>query len=221
MPFQKRPRIDRTPALYRSPNERNGQKFGPAMSKLNERQRAVVMWLCDGGSNNFTKACREAGYTGTDDSLRVQASRMRNDPLISEAITEESKRRLAHSLPVAMGTIEAIAADRSHKDALKAATTLAAMNGVSPIALSEHKEEKTVTVNLMDDVRAAAAVLGIDPDAMMRGHMVDVTPEVPAIENNSQWQSCQIGSCKQHQSCQYSPCRVLQDDIDQELADLM
>lgn len=170
-----------TPAKYHSPRETSGD-MGPAMKELNERERAIVYYLLDHpapvGQENFSAACRAAGYsTASDDALRVTASRKRRDPRIAAALVEEGKRELNMALPGALATLTSIAADRSHKDATKAALAVLGMSGISPVALSKTETNVNVNVNLHDDVAAAAAILGVDPDQLLRGRIIDVTPE--------------------------------------------
>ncbi len=169
------------PALYYTGDEK---RLGPAMRELNDRQRAVVCYLLDHGSDNFTEACKAAGYSkdGSYDALRITASRLRNTPAISAALVEEGKRRVNLYLPMALRTISSIAGDTAHKDALKAATTLAAMSGVSAVTVSKSEQHVIHHDSLMDDIRAGAAILGLDPEKLLRGRMKDVTPQPAQIE---------------------------------------
>src|SRR5271166_2903806 len=132
-----------TPAKYVSPNQANTE-IGPAMAALNPRQQALVWYLVDTGTDNWTEAVTEAGYEGTYDSLRVTASRLRRDTKIGLAITEVGRSRPSFDLPMALRTIRTIAADPTHKDAGKMALALAGMSGVSPI----NRSEATVTHTL-------------------------------------------------------------------------
>lgn len=172
-------RIDYTPALYQTPNHADP---GPAMKELNARQQAVIYYMIDTGADNWTEACKEAGYSqdGSYDALRVQASRMKRDPRIAAALVEEGKRRVNFDLPTALKTIRTIAGDIAHKDALKAATTLAAMSGVSAVTVSKTEHTHIHTGDLMERARAAAERLGIRLEDIGAGvsqpRMKDVTP---------------------------------------------
>lgn len=179
-------RNDYTPALYSSPNA-DASRLGPAMKELNPRQQAVVHYLLDTGSDNFSEAARAAGYSqdGSDGALRVTAHRLKQDPRIDAAIIEEGKRRMGHSLPVFLKTIRTIGGDIAHKDALKAATTGAAMSGVSAISVSKSENHVIHHGSMMDDVRAMATLLGVDAEELLRGRMKDITPEPPQIEHHS------------------------------------
>ena len=52
--------------------------------------------------------------------------------------------------------------------------------GVQQVQRSEH--HVVHHTSLMDDVRAAAAVLGVDPDALMRGRLTDQSPTPIEVE---------------------------------------
>src|SRR6516162_2463199 len=121
-------RTDYTPAQFVSENAANIE-LGPHMKKLNLREQALVWYLIETGTDNWTKACEEAGYTGTYGALRVTASRKRQDPRIGLAL-----RELAASLPnfninVAMKSLHTIASDPTHKDCGKIALALARSAG--------------------------------------------------------------------------------------------
>lgn len=171
--------FDYVPAKYHSPAIDEGT-LGPAMKALNPRRRAFVDYLVTNGTDNFTEAAREAGFEGTPNALRVTAHRVARDPAVCAALIEEGKRRVNTHLPRALETILTIAADISHKDALKAALALAAMSGVSPIALSKQEHVHVHTGSLLERAQAAAERLGIRLEDI--GRMKDITP-APMIEH--------------------------------------
>jgi phage terminase small subunit len=170
---------DYIPAKFHSPAMDEGE-LGPAMKALNPRRRAFVDYLITNGTDNFTEAAIEAGFEGTANALRVTAHRVARNPAVCAALIEEGKRRVNSHLPQAIQTITAIAGDISHKDALKAALALAAMSGISPIALSQHQHEHVHTGSLLERAQAAAERLGIRLEDI--GQMKDVTPR-PLIEH--------------------------------------
>ena len=91
------------------------------MRRLNPRQREFVMVLLETGTSNMSKATRLAGYTGTDDSIYVQASRLAHDPKVQEAIREEAGRRLNTGGIMAVSRLLSIAENTTdEKTALKA-----------------------------------------------------------------------------------------------------
>lgn len=160
--------------------------MGPAMRELNERERAVVYWLMDNpspnGTQNFTEACRQAGYQGGSDALRVMGYRKRHDPRIAAALVEEGRRSIAVlGVPVATATLLSAAADRSHKDAIKASMSILGMSGISPVTVMKNETTVSHEVNLGDDVRAALELV----NALRTGQMIDVTPELANPEGDA------------------------------------
>lgn len=181
-----------TPAKYESPLV-NEADFGPAMRALNPRQRAVVSYLLDTGqvdSDAWTEACERAGYSPAGvsrNALNVTAYRLRHDPKLTAAIQEEARRRVGNDLPMFLKTIRTIASDPSHKDALKAATTGAAMAGVSAISLSKTETHVTHHLDPFDEIERNLALLPPERAAVLRKMLlpptIDITPtHVPTDE---------------------------------------
>lgn len=152
--------------------------LGPAMRALNSRQRAVIYYLLDGGQlssyGGWSKACRAAGYAGNDGACYLQASRMKRDPKMSEALVEEGRRRVAHDIPGYLATLRAIGTDPSHKDAIKGALAGLGMVGISPVSVSrsEHVVRHT-SGSLLDQIRADCAAIGVDPEEFLRGRLIE------------------------------------------------
>jgi hypothetical protein len=170
------------PATYKSELAANID-LGPCMKALNPREQALVFYLIDTGTTNWTKACEEVGYTGGYDALRVTASRKRRDPRIGLALREVGSQVPNFDLGVAMKTIREIAADPSHKDAGKMALALAGMAGVSPIVKAETVNKHVVIVDPIASIEAKLALLPPDVADNLRRQllppdrrMIDVTP---------------------------------------------
>jgi phage terminase small subunit len=159
---------------YASPDIEDGE-LGPAMKALPPRRRAFVDYVVTTGDPVWTNAVVNAGYTSNRDAAAVTAHRLSHDPRITAAIREESVRRVNLHLPLAIRTIIDIAGNPQHKDALKAALAVAGMSGLSPVSRTEH--HVVHHDSLMDEVRAAANVLGVDAEALMRGHIRPLTIE--------------------------------------------
>lgn len=160
-------------------------KFGPAMEKLNPRQRAFVLAMLDmGGAMNHTAAARAAGYSdtgGADSGIRVAGHRLAHDIKIQAAIREEAGRRMNSGAIMAASVLIDIAANPVHKDQLKAATQLLDRAGLN--AVTEHK----ITVDhlggddreLLQRVKTMAKELGIDPEKLLgTAGLTDVDFEV-------------------------------------------
>src|SRR5216684_2096830 len=174
-------RINYTPATYSSGKLAN-LKLGPAMTELNPRERALVDYILETGTDNFTEACLAVGYGGTRETVGPTASRKRRDPRIQAAIVEVGRQLPALGLPMAMRTITHIASDTSHKDALRAALALAGMSGISPITKSV---TETTVVHHLDPLAAIEAKLAMLPpeiaatlrdQLMPPRQMIDITP---------------------------------------------
>src|ERR1700683_3714031 len=69
-------------------------ELGPDMLALNARQRAFVFHLVEQGGDGYARAAALAGYTGSDETLRVQGSRLAHDERVSRAMLEEARRRI-------------------------------------------------------------------------------------------------------------------------------
>lgn len=147
-------------------------KYGPAMQKLNERQRLFVLNLMEFGDDNFTRAARAAGYTDTGDpkttAIRLQAHKLAHDPRIQEAMLEEAKRRLQGGLILAVSTLVTHVRSADPKVALKAAEMLMNRGGIH--ALSEHKVNVEHTLNeeeMVKSIEMMAQKMGIDPSSLL------------------------------------------------------
>ena len=179
-----RPLSPNTPATYHSPIARD-EDLGPAMRALNPRQQAIVSYLLDTGqvdSDAWTEAALQVGYSpsGNRKAASVTAHTLRHSPKITAAIQEEARRRVGNDLPMFLKTIRTIASDPSHKDALKAATTGAAMAGVSAVTLSRNETHVTHHVDAYAEIEAGLAQLPpLVADAMRKAllpPMIDITP---------------------------------------------
>lgn len=77
---------------------------------LTDKQRKYVEGVARGLSS--TEAARQGGYAySSPQSLRVQASRLANDPDIQQAIFEHRQRRLQNLAGKALATLEGILDD--------------------------------------------------------------------------------------------------------------
>jgi phage terminase small subunit len=145
---------------------------GPAMLRLNDRQRAFVTAMLDFGGRDNTKAAEAAGYSADNrNSLRRIAYRLAHDPNIQEAIREEGTNRLNSATIMAVNTLLDIADDPSteKKDRLKAVEMI--MNRTGLHATTEHKVAVTRT-DLTGDAMIAritqlAKSQGLDPQKLL------------------------------------------------------
>lgn len=153
-------------------------KCGPAMRKLNDRQRAFVVAMLDFGGLDNTKAAEAAGYSAGDrNSLRRVAYRLAHDPDIQEAIKEEGQNRLNSSGIMAVNTLLEIANDAGteKKDKLKAIEMI--MNRIGMSAKTEHNVNVTrkdlTSDEMIKRIGMLAGKLGVDPQKLLGGPPVD------------------------------------------------
>jgi terminase small subunit-like protein len=162
---------------------------GPAMRKLNDRQRAFVTAILDFGGRNNTRAAMAAGYEGEPHVLKVTAFKLAHSPNIQDAIREEAQNRLNGSSIMAVNILLDIAEDvtTEKKDRLKACEMI--MNRTGLIAKTEHTvniTKKDLTSDeMLKRIHLLSNHLGIDPAKLLGGPAVDVEyVEVPAAEDD-------------------------------------
>ena len=150
-------------------------ELGPCMKALTQRQQLfVVATLNMGTKTNHVKAARQAGYTGTPESMRVMAHRLAHDSRVQQGLIEElSKRIHAGAAPASALVLKAIDDDSTPmRDRLKAAFGLLDRAGLAAeqkisVTYSDTRKEKVLKVIEF------AKVQGIDPHSLIGG-MSDV-----------------------------------------------
>ena len=139
--------------------------MGPAMKRLNERQRRFVCALSVFGGDQ-TRAYEWAGYGGNNAAQRANASRLANNDDVREAIREEAWRRLDYSSILAVSTMIELASPSNPDKAtrLKAADMLSKRTGFHEKSemLVVHEDRRT-TKELIEFIQATAARLGVTP----------------------------------------------------------
>lgn len=145
-------------------------KWGPAMRRLTERQREFVMVLLESGTSNMSKAARQAGYIGNDETIAVTGYRLSHDLKVQAAIQEEAGRRLHTGGIMATSRLLNIAENSmDEKTALKAIEMVLNRTGLH--AVSEHKVQVDYSTNDPSDqikrVRNLALTLGLDPAQLL------------------------------------------------------
>lgn len=180
--------FERTPEKYlvEVPDE---EHMGPAMKRLNERQRRFVCALGVYGGNG-TRAYMFAGFEAkAEGSAAVGAHRLLAKDYIKDAIREEAERRMDWStLLVVSGLIELAMPENTDKSSrMKALLALADRNGFH--AKSEHliiHEDRRTTKEIINSIAQIAVRNGLDPkqllgSAMPAPDIVDAQfEEVPA-----------------------------------------
>lgn len=141
----------------RDPNE---PKWGPKMAALpTDMMRAfVVAWIEGSPSGRegkgYTAAARRAGYSGSDETLKVTAYRLAHDIRIQEAMHEEGMKRLNGLAPAALQAANEILEDSKHKDRAVVIKTVLDRTG-----FHEVREVKTTHELLTGDQLQKAVVL--------------------------------------------------------------
>jgi hypothetical protein len=153
----------------------NQDDLGPAMRSLNERQQRFVLELRHGpaGYGSEIRAVRAAGFTGTDASLRMTASRLLHGPKVQDALREVGYRMIRAASFTAIKNVETIANDLKHHDCLKANLALLDRGGFAIETFHnvkvEHEHRHQVTINTEEAlarIRKLAAAAGIDAKAL-------------------------------------------------------
>lgn len=116
------------------------------------------------------KAAHEAGYMADTAGNML----MRNERVLA-ALHEEARKRLVGAALLGINVMIEIAQDTTHKDRLKAATSLAAINGFNA-------EQKVVVTHIRQDQESVvreiidrATALGQDPRPLLLAAGIDKT----------------------------------------------
>ena len=166
-------------------------QLGPAMQRLNERQRRFVHAMIELGGLNNRRAALDAGFADSPtnpNQLNVTAHRLAHDENIQAAIKEEGIRLLNAGTFLAVKVCLEIAADPTtmKKDKLKAAEMI--MNRTGLHATSEHKVAVEHTTKSDKEtiarIEQLAKALGLDAKQLLgqgaiEAEFVDVTEGDP------------------------------------------
>ncbi len=112
--------------------------LGPAMEALSDKRRNFVMQFVIHG--NGAKAARLAGYGGADSSNLTQAKlgyRLRQEPTIQAAITEEVRKYYHSAAAAAVREINRILDDPKAKDADKLRAADGILARIDPIVTGQ------------------------------------------------------------------------------------
>ena len=154
-------------------------ELGPAMKRLNDRQRAFVVALCMSGGENRAQAARDAGYSDASGRAKEHAHWLMHNPLVQAAILEYGKGRLAGSLGEALDQLDDIARTPGPSQ-LGAVKTKLGLAGLMETIRHEHQHTVTHTFEQKaDEYKRLMAALGRQiPDDLapvLEGEYEDVT----------------------------------------------
>lgn len=158
--------------------------LGPAMTVLNDRQRAFVIALNNAGGKNATEAARAAGYIDSGSGgIKVQAHHMLHDPRIQAAILEDARARFVGDLHETLDRIEGIAKNTQHPKQLDALKIKLHHAGMVEVKRTEIDVTGTVTFEQkIDRLTQLARATGKDPEEVLRRLGLQPVPEVTDAE---------------------------------------
>jgi phage terminase small subunit len=138
---------------------------GPAMLRLNERQRTFVRLYLDYPTVSPTNLARMVGYTDRTNAIRVVAHRLMHSDKVLAAIQEEIGHRFRTDAAIGRAIVAQIALTDGHPQQFKAALALLDRGGFAV------KSEQLVVVEkhdltgkaLLERIKALADKHGLDP----------------------------------------------------------
>lgn len=168
-------------------DETDDGRLGPAMSRLNERQRRFVWALLDQRKRNLGMAARKAGYCVTSwGGQRVAGHRLSHDERVMAAIQEEASRRLESSAYMAADVLVQIASNPQESSKERRAAAIALLDRSGHGASQNINVHKTVEdrtgAAMAARIEAFAKKLGMDPQGLLGVNapepvkVIDVTP---------------------------------------------
>lgn len=162
-------------------------QMGPAMLRLNSRQRVFVCALAVYGGQQ-DEAYRAAGYkVTTDNAARSCASRLANAEDIVKAIQEESLRRINSATLLAVSTLVEMASPRNADARLRRQAAIDILDRTNFNAKSEHhiviKDDRT-TAELIESITQLARANGLDPRRLLSPVIDTTADEVDAVDND-------------------------------------
>ena len=144
--------------------------LGPAMTALNPSQRRFAIAAVMFPLAKDWQIAKAAGYSDrSHGALRVSAHRLFHDEKVLAAIRECADKEVRSGAMLGIATIKKIVRSDGHRDQFKAAAMLAGLSGFS--VAQNINVNQTVTDNsgkaVMERIERAAAVLGIEPAALL------------------------------------------------------
>ena len=159
------------------------RELGPAMRRLNERQKKfVIAYLMDPSTHGHTKAAISAGYgNGNYESAKQQAWLLSHNAKVLAALKEEADRRVKSGIIIAASKLIEIMEDDNHKDQFKAIERVLNQGGL--IVETQHRvivENDDNLLSVVDRVKKQAIALGLDPAQLLAtvGITLDAQGEV-------------------------------------------
>ncbi len=149
-------------------------EYGPAFSQLTEKQKRFVLAMASDPFGSHAEWARNAGYSDVAEGARVSAHRLMQNERIQAATLEVAKGNLQTVGPaLATAVLLEIAADRNHRDQMRAAELIA-----NRVGLHETQEIHVTHSNLtgqalLDRLAEVAARLGMDPVKLIGANVIE------------------------------------------------
>lgn len=144
--------------------EEDRSSDGPAMSLLNDRERAFVCIMIQTGCSErqASHCATAAGYANG----HVSSWQLMRKSKILAAMKEEAGKRLIAGALMGVNVMMEIAMTVNHKDRYKAAKDLAAINGFSPVSEQKITVEHigTDAGDVLKEIETYAKSLGMEVD---------------------------------------------------------
>lgn len=133
------------------------------MASLSEQHRDFVLRLMELGPSKraSAKAAKDVGFSS------LNGYKLMRDERILAAIREEATKELAGAALIGVKVMIEIAQDRDHKDRLKAAEKLAAINGFTAEQRIVVEHISPDNKGMIAEIRSMAAQLGLDPKQLI------------------------------------------------------
>jgi hypothetical protein len=155
--------INRTqhPIVARSKEEFG--RYGPAMNALSHKEQEFVEFLMENGGRRANDAGAKAGYHPQ------YGWKLARQEHVQKALKEESIKRLGSYTLMATSVVAEIAMDDTVSPRVRLTAAEMIMNRTGLHAKSEHvvKVENVSVAEMLANVKAKAAALGLDGDEML------------------------------------------------------
>ena len=156
--------------------EEDESSLGPAMLKLNPRQREFVRGVVSGLSQ--TQAVRRAGYEGSNRKIQgITGVRLGHHPGVQAAILEEGLKLVRSDGPKAIAVLSSIASNPEARDRDRIAAAVALLDRGGFGATTSHRVDVHHHEPSREEVRARLAAacdeLGFTPEMKARALKVN------------------------------------------------
>ena len=166
-----------------------GAKWGPAMSRLTDKERGFVCALFEVPASRGNRrqggqamAADLAGFgteTSSRETFQVIGSRLCSDERIQKALAEECRKRIKSIGPKAVRAVENLVDDTKARDHFRAVTTV--LDRIDPPRVMQqvdvsHRHEVVLRPDqVLRDIASLAARAGVELTTLPK--LIDITPK--------------------------------------------